>query len=72
MLQTLRRLPLFSHFGNVNQKIPAMAQDFPESKYDYRPGLDVRSFAKVILHMVRANAPTRARRTKQTNRKRRP
>ncbi len=55
-----RKLPTLSqsmqiNFGNVNKKIMAMAQDFPESKYDYRPGPDVRSFAEVILHVAASN-----------------
>ena len=55
-----RKLPTLSqsmqiNFGNVNKKILAMAQDFPESKYNYRPGPDVRTFAEVILHVAASN-----------------
>lgn len=39
----------------VNKKVLAMAEDFPEAKYDYRPSKDVRSFAEVILHIASSN-----------------
>jgi len=43
-------------FANLNKEVLAMAKDFPEDKYDYRPGKDVRSFGEVIIHIVSGNA----------------
>ncbi|MGI8745887.1 MAG: DinB family protein [Bryobacteraceae bacterium] len=43
------------NFETVNKKILAMAEDFPESKYGYRPVKDVRSFAEVVLHIATSN-----------------
>lgn len=36
----------------VGDKIIAMAEDWPESKYDYRPNADVRTFQQVLLHVA--------------------
>lgn len=36
-------------------KILAMAQDFPEDKYDYKPSPAVRSFAEQLLHVAGSN-----------------
>lgn len=43
------------NFANLNKEVLAMAKDFPEDKYDYRPGKDVRSFGEVIIHIVSGN-----------------
>ena len=42
-------------FTNLSQKILAMAEDFPEDKYDYRPAPGLRSFGDVILHIASGN-----------------
>ena len=34
------------------RKIIAMAEDFPEDKYDYKPSKEVRSFAEQLLHIA--------------------
>ncbi|MGA8026671.1 MAG: DinB family protein [Bryobacteraceae bacterium] len=39
-------------FGYINQKVLVMAQDFPESKYDYRLKPEMRSFGEVIVHIA--------------------
>lgn len=39
----------------VGDKIIAMAEDWPESKYDYRPNADVRTFQQVLLHVAGAD-----------------
>ncbi|MFQ5817257.1 MAG: DinB family protein [Terriglobia bacterium] len=36
----------------VGHKLIAMAEDFPEDKYDYRPTPEVRSFAEQLLHIA--------------------
>jgi hypothetical protein len=43
---------LKNNFDYINQKVLAMAQDFPESKYDYRLKPEMRSFGDVIVHVA--------------------
>lgn len=43
-------------FDYINQKILTMAQDFPESKYDYRLKPEMRSFGEVIVHIASGDA----------------
>jgi hypothetical protein len=49
--QTIR-----SQFADVNRKVLAMAEDFPEALYGYKPAPEVRSFGDVIVHVVSGNA----------------
>ncbi|MGA2268683.1 MAG: DinB family protein [Bryobacteraceae bacterium] len=49
--QTIR-----SQFADVNRKVLAMAEDFPEALYGYKPTPEVRSFGDVIVHVVSGNA----------------
>lgn len=42
-------------FTYVNHKVLAMAEDFPEDKYDYRPKPEMRSFGEVIVHIASGN-----------------
>jgi hypothetical protein len=42
---------LKQNFDYVHQKILVMAQDFQESKYDYRLKPEMRSFAELIVHI---------------------
>jgi DinB family protein len=37
------------------RKIVAMAEDYPEAKYDFKPTPEVRSFAEQILHVAGGN-----------------
>src|SRR5713226_10478880 len=39
----------------IGQKLMAMAQDFPEDKYDFRPKPEVRTFAEQLLHVAGTN-----------------
>ncbi len=39
----------------AGKKLIAMAEDFPEDKYDYKPTPEVRSFAEQLLHVAGAN-----------------
>ena len=39
-------------FDYINQKVLTMAQDFPDSKYDYRLKPEMRSFGEVIVHIA--------------------
>lgn len=47
---------LKQNFSYVNQKVLAMAEDFPESKYGYRLKPEMRSFGEVIVHIASGNA----------------
>ena len=38
-------------FDDVNRRLLAMAQDFPEDKYSYRATKDVRSFREIVVHV---------------------
>jgi hypothetical protein len=42
-------------WNEEGRKLVAMAEDFPEAKYDYKPSPEVRSFADQILHAAGAN-----------------
>ena len=42
-------------WNDVGRKLIAMAEDFPEDKYDFKPTPAERSFAEQLLHMAGAN-----------------
>lgn len=42
-------------WNDVGRKLTAMAEDFPEDKYDYKPTPAQRSFAEQLLHAAGAN-----------------
>jgi hypothetical protein len=42
-------------WNGVGKKLIAMAEDFPEDKYDYKPTPAQRSFAEQLLHASGAN-----------------
>jgi uncharacterized damage-inducible protein DinB len=42
-------------WNDVGRKLIAMAEDFPEDKYDYKPNPSQRSFAEQLLHAAGAN-----------------
>lgn len=44
-----------SRFQAVNNKILAMAKDFPEDKYDFRLRPEMRSFGEVLVHIASGN-----------------
>lgn len=39
----------------IGNKLIAMAEDFPEDKYDFKPTPEVRSFAEQLLHIAGTN-----------------
>ncbi len=44
------------HIWNyIGGKLIAMAEDWPEEKYTYRPNADVRTFQQVLLHVAASN-----------------
>jgi uncharacterized damage-inducible protein DinB len=46
---------LLDNWNDVGRKLIAMAEDFPEDKYDYKPVPAQRSFAEQLLHAANAN-----------------
>jgi uncharacterized damage-inducible protein DinB len=42
-------------WNEVGRKLIAMAEDFPEDKYDFKPNPTQRSFAEQLLHAAGAN-----------------
>ncbi|HXM92210.1 MAG TPA: DinB family protein [Candidatus Dormibacteraeota bacterium] len=41
---------VLAQWNEIGRKLIAMAEDFPESKYDFKPTPEVRSFAEQLLH----------------------
>jgi uncharacterized damage-inducible protein DinB len=46
---------LLDNWNYVGHKLIAMAEDFPENKYDFKPVPAERSFAEQLLHAANAN-----------------
>jgi len=46
---------LLESWNDVGRKLIAMAEDFPEDKYDFKPAPAERSFAEQLLHAAGAN-----------------
>jgi uncharacterized damage-inducible protein DinB len=46
---------LLDNWSDVGRKLTAMAEDFPEDKYDFKPNPAERSFAEQLLHAANAN-----------------
>src|SRR5256885_13242873 len=42
-------------WNEIGRKIIAMAEDFPEDKYDFKPTPAQRSFAEQLLHVAGSN-----------------
>lgn len=42
-------------WNDIGRKLIAMAEDFPEDKYDFKPNPSQRSFAEQLLHAAGAN-----------------
>ena len=42
-------------WNEIGRKLIAMAEDWPEDKYDFKPNPQVRSFAEQLLHAAGAN-----------------
>src|SRR5690348_10848391 len=42
-------------WNEIGRKLIAMAEDFPEDKYDFKPTPAVRSFAERLIHAAHAN-----------------
>lgn len=46
---------LLENWNDIGRKLIAMAEDFPEDKYDFKPTPAQRSFAEQLLHAANAN-----------------
>src|ERR1035441_3179758 len=46
---------LLDNWNDIGRKLTAMAEDFPEDKYDFKPVPAQRSFAEQLLHAANAN-----------------
>jgi uncharacterized damage-inducible protein DinB len=46
---------LLNQWNDIGRKLIAMAEDFPEDKYDFKPTSAQRSFAEQLLHAAGAN-----------------
>ncbi len=46
---------LLDSWNDIGRKLIAMAEDFPEDKYDFKPSPAQRSFAEQLLHAANAN-----------------
>jgi uncharacterized damage-inducible protein DinB len=46
---------LLEQWNDISRKLVAMAEDFPEDKYDFKPAPTVRSFSERLIHAAYAN-----------------
>jgi uncharacterized damage-inducible protein DinB len=46
---------LLDNWNDIGRKLIAMAEDFPEDKYDFKPNPVQRSFAEQLLHAAGGN-----------------
>jgi len=46
---------VLEQWNDIGRKLIAMAEDFPEDKYDFKPTPSVRSFAERLIHAAHAN-----------------
>jgi uncharacterized damage-inducible protein DinB len=46
---------LLDNWNDIGRKLVAMAEDFPEERYDFKPVAAERSFAEQLLHAANAN-----------------
>ncbi len=46
---------LLDNWNDIGRKLTAMAEDFPEDKFDFKPKPEQRSFIEQLLHATNAN-----------------
>jgi uncharacterized damage-inducible protein DinB len=46
---------VLEQWNDIGRKLIAMAEDFPEDRYDFKPVPSVRSFAERLIHAAHAN-----------------
>ncbi|HEY2461923.1 MAG TPA: DinB family protein [Candidatus Acidoferrum sp.] len=45
---------VLGQWNDIGRKLTAMAEDFPEDKYDFKPTPEMRTFAEQMLHAANA------------------
>ena len=46
---------VLEQWNDIGRKLIAMAEDFPEDKYEFKPNPEQRSFREVLLHVADTN-----------------
>src|ERR1700747_1058211 len=46
---------LLTSWNDIGRKLVTMAEDFPESKYEFKPAPQSRTFAAQLLHVAGTN-----------------
>ena len=46
---------ILEQWNDIGRKLVAMAEDFPEDKYDFKPAPTMRSFSERLIHAAYAN-----------------
>jgi uncharacterized damage-inducible protein DinB len=46
---------VLDQWNDIGRKLTAMAEDFPEDKYEFKPKLEMRSFREALLHVADTN-----------------
>lgn len=46
---------VLASWNDIGRKLIAMAEDFPEDKYEFKPAPEVRTFAAQLLHVAGTN-----------------
>ena len=46
---------VLEQWNEIGRKLIAMAEDFPEEKYDFKPAPSMRSFSERLIHAAHAN-----------------
>jgi uncharacterized damage-inducible protein DinB len=46
---------VLQQWNDIGRKLIAMAEDFPDDKYDFKPAPAMRSFAERLIHAAHAN-----------------
>src|SRR5262249_52457064 len=46
---------LLDRWNEIGRKLIAMAEDFPEERYNYKPAANMRSFTERLIHAAAAN-----------------
>lgn len=46
---------VLEQWNDIARKLNAMAEDFPEDKYDFKPAPSMKSFAERLIHAAHAN-----------------
>ena len=58
---------LLVSWNDIGRKLITMAEDFPESKYEFKPAPQSRTFAAQLLHVAGTNYAYRQRAHRKEN-----